>query len=158
MEIRIRRNSYESGAGYTLGRLFTDEGGYLCWVLEDEDRGLHQGMTPLQVKLAKVKGRTAIPRGRYLVTMEVSPKFKDRPYAEPYGGRLPLLHDVPGFDGILIHPGNTPDDTEGCLLPGMLKGGIRGRVFDSVKAFQDLMDYYLWPAHQRKEQIWITID
>lgn len=158
MEIRLIRNSYESAAGYTLGRLLVDEGGFLCWVLEPEDRGLRQDMPLSQIKARKVAGKTAVPRGRYRIKVKVSPSFKDKYYAKPYGGRFPYLEDVPGFDNVLIHPGNTPADTKACLLPGMLHQGIRGRVFDSVLAFQDLMDFYVWPAYNRKEEIWITIE
>jgi hypothetical protein len=157
MEIRVVRNSYESAAGYTHARLFVDEGGFLCWTLEPEDRGLHQDMPLTQIQARKVKGKTAIPTGRYLVKLLVSQKFKGRDYAKPYGGRFPTIMNVPGFSGILIHPGNTPADTSGCILPGMLQGSIRGHVFDSVKAYRDLMDFYIWPAYKRGEEIWINI-
>lgn len=158
MIIRVARNSYESAAGYTHGRLYVDEGGFLCWTLEDEDRGLRQDMPLAQIKARKVKGATAIPKGTYRVQLRVSPKFKERYWAKPYGGRVPYLCDVPGYEGVCIHPGSTPEDTAGCLLPGVLYQGIRGRIFDSVLAFQDLMNFYLWPAYQRKEEIWITIE
>lgn len=158
MKIHLTRNSYESGAGYTHGRLRTDEGGFLCWTLEDEDRGLHQEMALSQIERKKIKGKTAIPTGTYRIQLRVSPKFRERYWAKPYGGKLPYLCNVPGFEGVCIHPGNTPQDTEGCLLPGMLHSGIRGHIFDSVIAFQDLMNYYIWPAYQRKEEIWITIE
>ncbi len=158
MKILIRRNQYESAAGYTHGRLLTEEGGFLCWTLEDEDRGLHQEMPLTQIKAKKVKGKTAIPKGTYKIQMRVSPSFRDKWYAKPFGGKMPYLMNVPGFDGIMIHPGNTTDQTSGCILPGMLQQNIRGRVFDSVLAWQDLMNYYLWPAYQRKQEIWITIE
>lgn len=158
MEIRVKRNQYESAAGYTHARLLTEEGGFLCWTLEDEDRGLHQDMPLNQIKAKKVKGKTAIPRGRYRIQMRVSPSFKDKWYAKPFGGKMPYLQDVPGFESVMLHPGNTPDQTSGCILPGMLHQGIRGRVFDSVLAWQDLMNFYLWPAYQRREPIWITIE
>lgn len=158
MELRLIRNSYESAAGYTLGRLFVDEGGFLCWILEDENRGLHQDMPLNQIQQKKVKGKTAIPRGTYKVQLRKSPTFGAKYYARPYGGKMPYLLNVPGFEGVMIHPGNVPADTAGCLLPGMLQAGIRGRVFDSVTAFQDLMNFYIWPAYQRKEEIWITIE
>lgn len=158
MKLTLKRNSYESAAGYTHGRLRTDEGGFLCWTLEDEDRGLHQEMALPQIQRIKVKGKTAIPKGTYKIQLRVSPKFKGRYWAKEYGGKLPYLCNVPGFEGVCIHPGNTPEDTEGCLLPGMLHSGIRGHIFDSVTAFQDLMNFYIWPAYQRKEEIWLTIE
>ena len=156
--MRIVRNQYESAAGYTHGRLYLDECGFFCWTLEDEDRGLHQEMPLTQIKARKVKGKTAIPRGTYKIQLRVSPSFKDKWYAKPYGGKMPYLQNVPGFSGVMIHPGNRPEDTSGCILPGMLHSGLRGRIFDSVLAFQDLMNFYLWPAYQRKQEIWITIE
>jgi hypothetical protein len=63
----------------------------------------------LAVNGKKDPGNTCIPDGTYFVLLTWSPKFKRK---------LPLLIDVPGFDGIRIHPGNTSDDTEGCLLVG----------------------------------------
>lgn len=158
MKIRIHRNPYESAAGYTHGRLLTEEGGFLCWTLEDEDRGLHQEMPLNQIKARKVKGKTAIPKGTYKIQLRISPSFKDKWYAKPFGGKMPYLQNVPGFEGVMLHPGNTPDQTSGCILPGMLQGSIRGRVFDSVIAWQDLMNFYIWPAYQRKEEIWLTIE
>lgn len=158
MELRLKRNDYESAAGYSLGRLFVDEGGFFCWILEPENRGLHQDMPLPQIKARKVAGKTAIPAGRYKIQVKVSPSFKDKYYGKKYGGKYPYLSNVPGFDAIMIHPGNLPSDTRGCLLPGMLYQNIRGRVFDSVSTYQDLMDFYIWPAYLRKEEIWLTIE
>lgn len=158
MRIVLTRNSYESGAGFTHARLRTDEGGFLCWSLEPEDRGLHQEMALPQIERIKIKGKTAIPKGTYRIQLRVSPSFKDKWYAKPYGGKMPYLQNVPGFSGVMIHPGNRPEDTAGCILPGMLHSGLRGRIFDSVLAWQDLMQFYIWPAYQRKEEIWITIE
>lgn len=166
MRMRLARNAYESAAGYTLGRLFVDEGGFLCWVLEPENRGLRQDMALSQIERKKVKGKTAIPTGTYRIRLRVSPKFGDKWYAKEYGGKFPYLCDVPGFDAIMIHPGNTApgtpgatsSDTAGCLLPGEYTKLSPGRVFNSVLAFQDLMNFYIWPAYKRGEEIWITIE
>ena len=158
MEIRIKRAPAESGNGWTHGRLSTDEGGFLCWTLEDTDRGLRQDMPLEEIKRRKVYGQTAIPAGRYPIQLRVSPRLGGRPYAQKYGGKFPVLEDVPGFSGVMIHPGTTVEDTRGCLLVGMLRSGIRGRIFDSRKAYRDLMDFYIWPAFLRNEEIWITIE
>ena len=61
----------------------------------------------------KVKGQTAIPEGEYKIVMAPSAKF---------GKNMPYLLDVPQFEGIMIHPGNTVDDTKGCILVGVKSG------------------------------------
>lgn len=158
MELRLIRNDYESAAGYSLGRLLVDEGGFFCWILEPENRGLHQDMPLPQIKARKVAGKTAIPAGRYRIKVKVSPSLKDRWYAKEFGGRFPYICNVPAFDGIMIHPGNVPEDTKGCPLPGMRYMSIKGRVFDSVATYQDLMRFYIMPAVERNEAIWINIE
>lgn len=157
VELLLQRAPVESGPGYTHGRLSLEECGFLCWTLEDEDRGLTQDMDPAKIKAVKVYGKTAIPTGRYEVKLRVSPKLKDKPYAKKYGGMLPAIQNVPGWTGVLIHPFNTPEESLGCIAPGVLKGDKRGRIFESTKAFYDLMDCYIWPAYLRKDEIWITI-
>lgn len=132
------------------GVLFSD-------TLEDKDRGIIQSMPTTEIYKRKVYGSTAIGAGRYKIRMDIiSPKFKKRSWAAPYGGRLPRLEDVPGFDGILIHVGNSPADTNGCVLIGYNR--VKGKVVDSAKAFKALMDNYLVPAAQRGEEIWITVE
>ena len=158
MRITIKRNAYESAAGYTHGRLLTDEGGFLCWTLEPEDRGLTQDMPLAQIQRIKVKGYTAIPKGTYRIKLRVSPTLKDREYAKPFGGMFPYIENIPGFSSVMIHPGNTKADTRACVLPGMLHSGIRGRIFESQRAYRDLMDFYIWPAYLRNEEIWITVE
>lgn len=141
---------------YTIGKLYVD-GVYVCDTLEDKDRGLRQNMPLNEIYRKKVYGETAIPVGRYFVDMDTeSPKFKYRIWAKPYGGKLPRLLSVPGWEGVLIHVGNSGPETFGCLLCGYNRQ--KGKVLDSTKAFQLLMDKYLVPAHKRGDQIWITIE
>ena len=129
---------------YTIGILYVD-GVRFCNTLEDVVR-----------TGAKVPGRTAIPAGTFRIRMDmVSPKFKNKTWAKPYKGKVPRLMDVPQFDGVLIHPGNTAADTEGCILVGLNKE--KGKVLDSQKVFRQLMDEYLVPASQRGEDIWIDV-
>ena len=96
-------------------------------------------------KEAKVKGRTAIPTGRYKVVLTYSPRFKRI---------LPLLDSVPHFTGVRIHRGNTAKDTEGCILVGYNREV--GKVLDSAATEQRLMAV-LQNAVNKGEQIYITI-
>lgn len=82
----------------------------LCAGIEDVDRGLDWRMSRDDIAARKVHGRTAIPTGEYGVVMTHSPRFRTT---------LPLLMDVRGYQGVRIHAGNTAEDTEGCLLPGL---------------------------------------
>ena len=140
---------------YTIGRLYVD-GIYVCDTIEDKDRGLKSHYPLEQIKKAKVYGETAIPLGTYIIDMDkVSPKFSGRSWAKPYGGKIPRLRSVPGFDGVLIHPGNTADSSLGCILVGI--NDKVGRVSDSQRTFKSLMDEHLVPAYERGDTITITL-
>lgn len=93
---------------YSIGKLYID-GACICDTLEDTDRGLKSSMTKDEIAKVKIKGKTAIPTGKYTVGMSFSNRFKKI---------MPILVNVPGFDGIRIHSGNTAADTEGCILCG----------------------------------------
>ena len=124
--------------GYTIGSLLVD-GVKFCDTLEPTDRGLTSSMTLQEIKANKVKGKTAIPTGIYHVDMNtVSPRLKNKSYAKPYGGRVPRLQGVQGFDGVLIHPGNTADDTEGCILVG--RNTEVGKLTDSKATYCKLFE------------------
>ena len=121
---------------YTIGKLYIDDD-YFCDTLEDTVRDLDKDGKFNNVE-KKIKGKTAIPYGTYEITTNVvSPRFKDRVWAKPYGGKIPRLINVPSFDGVLIHPGSSEVDTSGCLLVG--KNTIVGRLTDSQKTFHALM-------------------
>lgn len=90
----------------TLGSLYVD-GKFFCYTLEDKDRGLLQSETLEQTLAKKIKAVTAIPYGKYKVSVTMSNRFKRL---------MPLLHDVPGFEGVRLHGGNTHHNTEGCPL------------------------------------------
>lgn len=122
---------------YTIGRLYVD-GVFFCNTLEDKDRGLKQSDPLAKIKKVKVYGETAIPIGTYKVAMdEVSPKYKAVAwYKNLNGGRMPRIQNVPGFEGIIIHPGNGPLDSLGCLLVG--KNTIVGGLTQSRVTFAEL--------------------
>lgn len=123
---------------YTIGRLAID-GKYMCDTLEPTSRDIGWGKPG-----RKVAGKTAIPPGRYPVVVTFSPRFKRW---------LPLLLHVPGFEGIRIHAGNYPADTEGCILPGL--NTIKGRVVDS-RIWERRIVRRL-AARPEGEGAWITI-
>ena len=95
MKLRLER--FEFGDTFTIGKFYID-GVFHCFSLEDKVR---QG--------EKVNGQTAIPNGTYDVIIDVSTRF---------GKQLPHILNVPNFEGIRIHAGNTSKDTEGCILLG----------------------------------------
>ncbi len=136
MELTLKRIARR--ATYTIGRLYID-GEYFCDTVEDVDRGLRQDL-PTSVNIAKKRrGVTAIPTGRYQVTLGVkSPKFSKKKTYDFCGGYLPRLLNVPAFDGVLIHIGNTAKDSEGCLLVGENK--VVGGVVNSTQTFHRLYE------------------
>lgn len=125
-------------ANYTIGHLYID-GKFFCDTLEDTDRGLKQADALAANKRKKVKGETAIPTGRYQVTLGVqSERFKYKQQYRFCNGYLPRLLNVPCFEGVLIHIGNYPKDTEGCILVG--ENTARGAVMNSTATFLKLYE------------------
>lgn len=142
MRLRLIR---EPSAGATFGSLYVNDV-WQCWTLEDEIRE-----RPGQPVAAwKVKGQTAIPAGRYRVVVTMSARFNRE---------LPLLVDVPGFSGIRIHPGNTPADTEGCILPGRFRGASATRfsILESRAAFDALFGR-IRAGLRDDGDVWIVIE
>jgi hypothetical protein len=151
MELVLPREPSAHGATY--GKLAVDDQ-HECETLEDTIRE----QIGVPVEHWKIPGATAIPAGRYRVTIDFSKRFKRL---------MPHILDVPGFDGIRIHAGNISAQTEGCILVG------RGRqdfgktlstetsapvpgVVMSIPAFDSLWTL-LRVAFSRGEEIWITI-
>lgn len=123
---------------YTIGNLYID-GEWFCNTLEDTDRNLTQNMSLEEIRKLKIYGQTAIPIGTYKINMSVvSPKFKSRAWAKPYNGMIPRLENVPGYEGVLIHPGNSADDSIGCILVGY--NTVKGQVLRSQDTFHKLMN------------------
>lgn len=133
-------------ADYTIGKMYID-GEYFCDTLEDTDRGLTQLMTLSEIKEVKEYGRTAIPTGRYQVAYTYSPRFKKH---------LPLLLQVPAFEGVRIHPLNTSKETEGCIGQGICDNPDKDWIRDSCKTFAKFLRI-LKPAIEACENIWIEI-
>lgn len=108
MTIKIQRPPI-SNSKSTISKLFINNE-FFCDTIEDRDRNLKSSDSLEHIKSIKVKHETAIPYGTYQLVMSYSQRF------EKY---LPELLNVPGFDGIRIHPGNTEADSSGCILPGI---------------------------------------
>lgn len=155
MELRLERIVLRSE--YTIGKLYVD-GEYVCDTIEDTVRDLDKDGKFANGEV-KIHGKTAIPYGRYEITMKVkSPKysnFSKYSWAKKYDGYLPRLLNVSQFDGVLMHVGNSALDSEGCIIVGENK--VIGKVINSVNTFRRLMDEYLVPAKKRNENIVITI-
>lgn len=155
MELTLKRIALRSE--YTIGKLYVD-GEYVADTIEDTVRDLDKDGKFANGEV-KIPGKTAIPYGRYEITMKVkSPKysnFSKYSWAKKYDGYLPRLLNVPHFDGVLIHVGNSALDSEACILVGENK--VVGKVINSVNTFRRLMDDYLVPAKKRNEKIIITI-
>ena len=105
MKLTLKRIALRST--YTIGRLYVD-GNYFCDTLEDTVRDLNKN-GKFDNGEKKIKGKTAIPYGTYEIKWTYSPRFKKY---------TPQLMNVPSFEGIRIHNGNSSTDTEGCLLLG----------------------------------------
>lgn len=154
MEIIVDRKWKK--ADYTIGRLIIDDE-IICNTLEDADRGLSDDMPEWMIKNKKIPTRTAVPSGRYRVTLDtVSPRFSTYAfYKEVCKGKLPRILDVKGFDGILIHCGSDHSHTDGCILVGLNK--IKGGLTDGKETFKKLYAM-MKKAHDKGEEIYITID
>lgn len=134
MKLRVERLWKKKD--YTIGRMYVD-GKLFSNTLEDRVRDLS--------KEQKVYGKTAIPAGTYKVIYNWSPKFRRN---------LPRLLNVPYFEGILIHPGNTAEDSAGCILVG--NNSIKGRLTES-RYTSDRLNTMVDAAQKRGEEITIEI-
>lgn len=154
MELLLKRIAKRET--YTIGKLYINNE-YFADTIEDKDRGLTQS-TPLdKIKRTKVQHKTAIPTGTYDITMNViSPRLSKKLFYKTNcnGGRVPRVLDVPGFDGILIHVGNTAADSSGCILVG--KNSQVGKVLNSSVTFKRLYSI-LDKANRAGDKIKLTI-
>lgn len=141
MKLFIARKKMQ---GFTPGRLYID-GILECSTLEDQVREI-EGQP---VGLWKIHGETAIPRGTYQVVVTYSNRFKRQ---------LPLLLNVPGFEGVRIHPGNTAADTEGCILVGADDGNWQDAWLGSSKIAFNKLFPKIQIALGRGEQVWLTVE
>lgn len=140
MNIIVER--YSSGKEDTLSNVYLD-GVKECVAIEDEFRKI------------KLSGETRIPDGRYKMSLRWSPKF-----SKEYNHEMLWVTNVPGFEYILLHWGNTDLDTDGCLIVGSVVGsllvkGVKHRaVLNSRKAYLALYAKVA-PLVKAGKEVWI---
>lgn len=149
MTIRLDRAWKKNG--YTISRVYVDgsrfgDGKKWCSALEDEDRGLTAIMPLSEIQQRKVYGHTAIPTGCYQVRITFSPRFMKM---------MPLVCEVKGFSGVRLHAGNTPDDTEGCILFGV--NDKVGRVSNS-RYWTDKLTKLIASSISQGEEVFLLIE
>ena len=149
MELVLKRIAKKKG--YTIGKLYVkqpiideylrgEKFIYICDTLEPQWRDYAKGAR-------KIKGKSAIPEGRYPIVITFSPTFKKWKW-------LPLLVNVPMFSGIRIHAGNTVKDTQGCILVG--ENREVGKVLNSRK-YVKIVKEKIVEAKDKGEAVWIEI-
>jgi hypothetical protein len=139
LELELIRETSKNDA--TIGLLYVNKR-FQCYTLEDMVREL----SGQPVSQWKVQGKTAIPVGRYKIIIDESAHF---------GYMLPHVLNVPGFEGIRIHKGNTAADTEGCILVGSIRRDHT--VEQSADAFSKLYTR-LGMSLQTGEDCFITVN
>jgi len=130
MEIKVIRDTFTEDS--TIGKMYINDK-YHCYTLEDK------------VREVKVQNVTAIPKGRYEVIVNFSNRFQQL---------MPLLLNVPNFEGVRIHWGNYSKDTEGCILVGSSKAV--NMVGNSRAQYTKLMAEL--KKANKTEKIFITIE
>ena len=144
-----------AGSPACLGRLSLD-GHFLCDTLEPPSHGLTSATVPKTIRDIKRLGRSAIPTGVYRLVLGYSPRFSPRPFYKSCGGGLvPRLLNVSGFEGVLIHCGNTVVDTCGCILVG--RRADSSTLVESQKTYISLMRRFWQPATHRGEPMYLEI-
>lgn len=128
---------------YTIGKLYLDDH-YFCDTLEDKVRDYNKDGDLLDKGETKIFGETAIPYGTFKVIMSYSPKFQKI---------LPRLLNVPHFEGILIHSGNTPEHSHGCILVG--KNTVVGGLTESLVTLKRLIGALEESKEESKQNEWL---
>ena len=141
MKLRLERKYFKET--YTIGNLYIN-GSFFSNTLEDKNRDVNKN-GKFDNGETKVYGETCIPFGTYKIILTISPKFKRE---------LPRLLNVPSFEGVLIHRGNTAKDSAGCILVGENKAV--GKVLNSTP-YEERLVKMIKNAISRGEEIIIEI-
>lgn len=144
MKILVKR--VFKGDNYTIGKLYVDDV-LICDTLEDKVRDLNDDGDLTDSGESKVYGKTAIPKGEYKCTVYRWAKINRN---------VLLLHNVPMFEGILIHGGVDESHSLGCILVGFNK--VKGKLLNSREALDSLMGIVESKLkNNKKEEIMLTI-
>ncbi len=141
MRLKLERKYFKNT--YTIGNLYID-GTFFSNTLEDKNRDVNKN-GKFDNGETKVYGETCIPFGTYKIVVNMSPKFKRE---------LPRLLNVPSFEGVLIHRGNTAKDSAGCILVGENK--VVGKVINSTP-YEERLVKMMKAAISKGEEIIIEI-
>ena len=141
MEITVLRKEWTDKS--TIGDMLIDDKFY-CYTLEDVDRQYNSNIRKLWRKELKIAGQTAIPYGRYEIIINWSNKFQCP---------MPLLLNVPDYEGVRIHAGNTDANTEGCILVGATQS--KDFIGNSRSTFKSL--FPMIREALKVGKVWITI-
>lgn len=144
MKLELTRNEFYFDR--TIGGLYID-GRWCYYTLEDTDRQMEDDKTILPWSPSlKIPKQTATPYGRYQVIIDLSTRFKRK---------MPHLLNVPDFEGVRIHTGNYPGDTEGCILIGLQYEVGTHAILKSKLAFDDF-----FPRLQKgleEGEVWLEV-
>lgn len=147
MQLVLKRKYFKPT--YTIGTLgYVDDDGvyhYICDTLEPPSAHTKASNTLRYIQYQKTQGYKAVPCGTYDVRLTMSKRF---------GRRMPALQNVKGFRGVLIHEGNYPRDTRGCILPGWNRR--QGMVCGSCSALAKVMEL-MSQAEENKDKVKLTI-
>lgn len=142
MKRYLQLERIEKQKKYTIGRL--EAGGMKIDTLERWDGGIKSTSDLIDIYIMKKK-KCAIPSGTYRIVLTCSARFSSRSFYKNYSsGLLPRLVGVKGFEGVLIHCGNTVLDTAGCILVGEICGHgiLKNSRVNYIKLFRLLKSWW----------------
>lgn len=152
MKRYLQLERIEKQKKYTIGRL--EAGGMKIDTLERWDGGIKSTSDLIDIYIMKKK-KCAIPSGTYRIVLTCSARFSSRSFYKNYSsGLLPRLVGVKGFEGVLIHCGNTVLDTAGCILVGEICGHgiLKNSRINYIKLFRLLKSWW-----ENGDEIYIKI-
>lgn len=150
LELLSQRTFYSEK--YTISDFYIENNVKFSNILEDKVRDLNRDGDLKDAGETKVWGKTAIPAGRYKVTIAPTSIKLWPEYVKRFGQVLPLLHNVEGFSSIRMHHGTDETNTEGCLIVG--KNKAVGKVLESRDTLYRLMEIL---TDKNVSEIYITV-